>query len=75
MSYLFSQGLCADLRVKTVLNMLLIVIAATIPWMIQFAVNYVQGVAISEAVSALSVSAWAIVMKITMLRETSKTSN
>lgn len=44
-------------------------IAAALPWILQFTINYVPNVAIPEAVSALAVSAWAIVLGQKLLRQ------
>ena len=44
-----------------------IAVAAALPWIFQFAINYVPKVAIPEAVSALVVSIWAIVLATKML--------
>ncbi|MCW4004620.1 MAG: DUF998 domain-containing protein [Candidatus Bathyarchaeota archaeon] len=43
-------------------------IAAALPWILQFAINYVPNVAIPEAVSALAVSVWTIVLAQKMLK-------
>lgn len=43
-------------------------IAAALPWILQFTINYVPNVAIPETVSALAVSAWAITISQKMLR-------
>jgi hypothetical membrane protein len=43
-------------------------VAAAIPWILEFTVKYVSGVAIPEALSGLAVSAWAIVLAIKMLK-------
>lgn len=45
-----------------------IAVAAALPWILQFTINYVPNVAIPEAVSALAVSAWAIVVAQKMLK-------
>jgi hypothetical membrane protein len=43
-------------------------VLAALPWIFQFAFNYVPDVAIPETLSALLVAAWAIVLGIKMLR-------
>jgi hypothetical membrane protein len=48
-------------------------IAAALPWILQFAINYVPNVAIPEFVSALAVSAWVIVLAQKMFK--TKTAN
>ncbi len=44
-------------------------IIAALPWILQFTINYVPRVAIPEAVSALAVSAWAILLSTKMLQK------
>jgi hypothetical membrane protein len=43
-------------------------IAAALPWILQFTIKYVPNVAIPEAVSALAVSVWVIVLARKMLK-------
>jgi hypothetical membrane protein len=43
-------------------------IAAALPWILQFTIKYVPNVAIPEAVSALAVSVWVIVLAQKMLK-------
>jgi hypothetical membrane protein len=45
---------------------------AASPWITYFAVRYVEGVAIPEAISALAASAWAIALGERMLKQASK---
>jgi hypothetical membrane protein len=47
---------------------LVVAIAAALPWILMFVFNYVSGVAISEFISGLAVSVWAIVAGRKMLR-------
>ncbi len=54
---------------------LLIGILAAAPWVTYFAVQYVNGVAIPELLSALAGSAWAIVIGWMMLKESSRARN
>ncbi len=46
--------------------------AAAIPWILEFTVHYVSGVAIPEFVSGLAGAAWTIVLGIKMLKEARK---
>ncbi len=46
--------------------------AAAIPWILEFTVHYVSGVAIPEFVSGLTGAAWTIVLGIKMLKEARK---
>ena len=62
-------------RVKTALYTLLTAVVAVAPWVLQFALNYVRGVAIPETVSALAASAWAMALGLTMLKKTREPSN
>lgn len=41
-------------------------------WIIQFSIRFVRGVAIPEAISALSASAWSIVLGVQMLKQASR---
>jgi len=47
---------------------LLTAFAAAAPWILQFLIHYVSGVAVHEAVSALAGAVWAIVLGFKMLR-------
>jgi hypothetical membrane protein len=60
---------------KVALFTLLTAIVAAVPWVIQFAVPYVCGVAIPETISALSASAWAISLGFMMLKKASRKDN
>ena len=53
----------------------LIAILAATPWALYFVIHYVPGVAIPELLSALAVSAWAIVIGWRMFRTGSRTNN
>ncbi len=44
-------------------------LVAAVPWVLQFAVDYVPNVAIPETISAVSASAWSIVVGSIMLRK------
>jgi hypothetical membrane protein len=46
--------------------------AAAIPWILEFTVHYVSGVAIPEFISGLAGAAWTIVLGIKMLKEARK---
>ncbi len=46
----------------------LVGIVAALPWLLQFAFNYVPNVAIPETVSALAVSVWAVILAAKMLK-------
>jgi hypothetical membrane protein len=43
-------------------------VAAALPWILEFTLNYVPNVAVPEAVSGIAVSAWAIVLGNKMLK-------
>lgn len=45
---------------------------AAAPWVLQFSIRYVSGVAIPETISALAGSAWAIVLGYMMFKEASR---
>jgi hypothetical membrane protein len=47
---------------------LAIAIAAALPWILEFTVNYVSGFAIPETLSGLAISAWVIALTTKMLR-------
>jgi len=51
---------------------LLTAFAAAAPWILQFLIHYVSGVAVPEAVSALAGAVWAIVLGFKMLRAASR---
>jgi hypothetical membrane protein len=55
-------------KVKMGLFTFLAAIVAVAVWIIQFSIRFVPGVAIPEAVSALSASAWSIVLGFLMLK-------
>jgi hypothetical membrane protein len=47
----------------------LIGLVAAVPWILQLTINYVPNVAIPETISAVAVSAWAIVLSIKMFQK------
>ncbi len=47
-------------------------LVAALPWILQFAFNYVTGVAIPETISALAVSAWTIALSCKMMKQAGK---
>jgi hypothetical membrane protein len=55
-------------QTKMALFTLLTAVAAAIPWILQFTVHYVEGVAIPEFTSALAGSAWTVVLSYKMLK-------
>ncbi len=59
-------------EVKMGLFTFLAALAAASVWIVQFTLHFVQGVAIPETVSALSASAWSMVMGYRMLKEASQ---
>lgn len=58
-------------KTKRALFTLLIAATAAAPWILQFTIHYVKGVAIPEFASALAGSIWVIVFGYRMLRATS----
>jgi hypothetical membrane protein len=50
-------------------------VAAALPWILEFTVKYVSGVAIPETLSGLAVSAWVIAVATKMLKSTLSASN
>jgi len=59
-------------EVKMGIFTLLVAIAAIVPWVLYFSIRFVPGVAIPEAVSALSASVWAIVIGSKMVKQASR---
>jgi hypothetical membrane protein len=51
---------------------LLVAVIAAVPWVLQFTVPYVSGVAIPEAISAAAGSVWTVVLSYKMLKEASQ---
>lgn len=51
---------------------LLVALVAAAPWVLQFTVPYVSGVAIPEAVSAIAGSVWTVVLGYSMFKEASQ---
>ena len=58
-------------KVKMALFTLLVAIVAVAPWILYFSIRFVPGVAIPEAISALSASTWAIVLGYRMVKQAS----
>ncbi len=52
---------------------LLVAIVSALPWVLQFTVPYVSGVAVPEAISAAAGSVWTLVLSYKMLKEASQT--
>jgi hypothetical membrane protein len=59
-------------QVRMTVFTLLIAVAAATPWVLYFAVHYVSGVAIPEAISAFAGSVWAVVVSGKMLKQASR---
>lgn len=59
-------------KVKMALFTLLVAIVAVAPWILYFSIRFVPGVAIPEAISALSASTWAIVLGYRMVKQASR---
>lgn len=59
-------------QTKLTLFTLLTAAAAATPWILQFTVHYVQGVAIPEFASAVAGSVWAVVLGCKMLKAASQ---
>ena len=60
-------------RRKLSLFTLALGLVAAAPWLLQFAVHYVSGIAIPESVSGLAGAAWTMVLGYLMLKENRKT--
>lgn len=58
-------------RLRMAVFTLLVAVAAATPWVLYFAIHYVSGVAIPEAVSAFAGAVWAVVLSGKMLRQAS----
>ncbi len=58
-------------KVKMGVFTLLVAIVAAVPWILYFSIRFVPGVAIPEVISALSASAWAIVLGYKMVEQAS----
>jgi hypothetical membrane protein len=56
-------------QIRTAVFTVGIGLVAALPWILQFAFNYVPNVAIPETISALAVSAWAIALGCRMLKQ------
>jgi hypothetical membrane protein len=61
-------------RGLSVFTLVLALVAAT-PWILEFTVHYVSGVAIPEFVSGLAGAAWTMVLSNKMLKEASRSSS
>ncbi len=61
-------------QLKTGAFTFLTAMVAAVPWVAYFAVQYVEGVAIPETVSALAVSAWAVVLGFKMIKKAAQAS-
>jgi hypothetical membrane protein len=59
-------------QVRMAVFTLLVAFATATPWVLYFAVHYVSGVAIPEAVSAFTGSVWAVVLSGKMLKQASR---
>ena len=59
-------------QVRMAVFTLLVAVTASAPWVLYFAVQYVPGVAIPEAVSAFAGSVWAVVLSGKMLKQASR---
>jgi hypothetical membrane protein len=59
-------------QVRMAVFTLLVAVVAAAPWVLYFAVQYVSGVAVPEAVSAFAGSVWAVVLSGKMLRQASR---
>ena len=59
-------------QVRMAVFTLLVAVTAAAPWVLYFAVQYVPGVAIPEAVSAFAGSVWTVVLSGKMLKQASR---
>ena len=66
--FILTCAFCLNRNHRMAVFTVAIGVAAALPWILQFAVNYVPNVAIPEAVSALAVSVWVIVLAQKMLK-------
>ncbi len=66
--FIITAAFALKRQTKMALFTLLIAVAAATPWILQFTLNYVQGVAIPEFTSALAGSTWTIVLSYKMLK-------
>ncbi len=62
-------------KMKMGLFTFLMAMVAAAVWTAQFSLRFVSGVAIPEAISALSVSVWAVVLSSVMLKEAARSDN
>jgi len=70
--FIITAAFALKRQTKMALFTLLTAAAAATPWILQFALHYVQGVAIPEFVSALAGSAWTIVLGYKVLKAASQ---
>jgi hypothetical membrane protein len=70
--FIFTAAFAFKRQTKLALFTLLIAAAAATPWILQFTVHYVQGVAIPEFASSVAGSAWAVVLGYKMLKAASQ---
>lgn len=66
--FIITAAFALKRQTKMAVFTLLTAVAAAIPWILQFTVHYVQGVAIPEFASALAGSAWTVVLGYRMLK-------
>jgi hypothetical membrane protein len=70
--FIITTAFAVKRKTKMALFTLLTATAAATPWILQFTIHYVQGMAITEFVSALAGSVWAMLLGYKMLKATSK---
>jgi hypothetical membrane protein len=66
--FIITAAFAVKRQTKMMLFTVLIAVAAAAPWILQFAVHYVQGVAIPEFASAVAGSVWTVVLGYKMLK-------
>jgi hypothetical membrane protein len=66
--FIITAAFAVKRQTKMALFTLLIAGVAAAPWILQFTIHYVQGVAIPEFVSAVAGSVWTVVLGFKMLR-------
>ncbi len=66
--FIITAAFALKRQTKMALFTLLTAVAAATPWILQFTIQYVSGVAIPEFASALAGSAWTIVLGYKMLK-------
>jgi hypothetical membrane protein len=65
-------ALAFERRVRMALFTLAVAVVAALPWVLLFAVHYVSGVAIPEAVSGLAGGLWAVALGYKMIKAASQ---